>query len=73
MMDSQKKAEKIGSFSALKQELKKISWTSKEELVTCVKIVLGAMFILGLGIYAVDLSLRGILEGIGRVLQWIGL
>lgn len=55
----------------LKAELKKVSWTSKEELVLFTKIVLGSTFFLGLGIYLVDLSIKGVLELIKVVLHFI--
>lgn len=46
----------------LKDELKKVSWASKAELVSGTKVVIGSMFFLGIGIYVVDLVIKGILE-----------
>ena len=39
----------------MKEEMKRVSWTSKEDLFSFGKIVIGAIFALGLGIYLVDL------------------
>jgi len=53
----------------VKTEFKKISWTSKEELQTYTKIVVGATFLCGMGVYMIDLLIRGglsLLEGIAR-------
>lgn len=56
----------------MKEEMKKVSWTSKEELRTCGKIVVGAIFFLGIGIYLVDLFIRLTLSGIGNLVRLIG-
>lgn len=58
-------------FSELKQEFKRISWTSKAELRAYTKIVIGAIFIVGLGIYVVDLVARGALDGLGGLVRAI--
>lgn len=58
-------------FQDMKEEMKKVSWTTKEELVTCTKIVIGAIFVLGLGIYVVDLVIRYVLIGIGNLIHLI--
>lgn len=52
--------------------MKKVSWTSKEELKTCGKIVIGSIFVLGLGIYLIDLFIRLVLSGIGNLVRLIG-
>ena len=49
-------------FQEMKQEMKKVSWTTKEELLVCTKIVVSAIFALGMGIYAVDLFIRFVLH-----------
>jgi len=54
-----------------KEELKKVSWTTKDELKFFTKIVVGATFILGMGIYVVDLLIKGSLQLIGNVVHWI--
>ena len=48
----------------LKEELKKVSWTTKEELLSCTKVVVLSTFIFGMGIYLVDLMIKGVLQSI---------
>ena len=68
-----KKAKGKGNFfQAMKEEMKKVSWTSKDELKTCGKIVIGSIFSLGIGIYLVDLFIRLTLDGIGNLVRSIG-
>ena len=68
-----RKAKKKGSFfQDMKEEMKKVSWTSKDELKTCGKIVIGSIFVLGIGIYLVDLLIRLTLDGIGNLFRLIG-
>ena len=64
---------KIGSsyINELKAELKKVTWTTKEELIFFTKIVIGSTFALGLGIYAVDLLIKGVLNGFGALIHLI--
>lgn len=59
-----KKKNRVGFLQSMKDELKKVSWTSKEELATCTKIVVGATAFFGVGIYVVDLVVRSVLQGI---------
>ena len=59
-------------FHDMKEEMKKVSWTSKEELKICGKIVIGSIFVLGIGIYLVDLFIRLTLDGIGNLVRLIG-
>lgn len=67
-----KKAKKASFLHNMKEEMKRVSWTTKEELRTCGKIVIGAIFFLGLGIYLVDLFIRLVLNGIGNLVRLIG-
>ena len=55
----------------LKEELQKVTWTTKDELALCTKIVVGATFMLGLGIYIADLVIKGFLNGIGSFVHLI--
>ena len=48
----------------VKAELKKIDWTSPEELQVYTKIVVAGTFILGLGIYVFDVLVQGLLSGL---------
>jgi preprotein translocase subunit SecE len=65
------KPSKAGYVRELKEELGKVTWTSKEELILFTKIVIGATFALGLGIYGVDLLIKGVLNGFGTLVHLI--
>ena len=56
-------------FSDFKNELKKVSWSTKEELKLCTKIVVGSIFFLGIGIYLVDIFIRSFLLSIEFLLN----
>jgi preprotein translocase subunit SecE len=55
----------------LKDELRKVSWTTKEELKFSTKAVIGTTFVLGLGIYLVDLIIKGCLDFISIAVHYI--
>ena len=55
----------------LKAELSKVSWTTKEELKFSTKAVISTTFVLGLGIYLVDLVIKGCLDNISLVVHYI--
>ena len=55
----------------LKEELKKVTWTTKGELILFTKVVVGSTFSLGLGIYGVDLFIKGVLNGFGALIHLI--
>ncbi len=55
----------------LKEELKKVSWTTKEELRLSTKIVIGAIFLFGLGIYLFDLVIKGALDFIALIVHFL--
>ena len=55
----------------LKEELKKVSWTTQEELKFSTKMVVGATFFLGMGIYFVDLVIKGCLDLVTLVVHFI--
>ncbi len=67
----QVKKAKTAYVRELKEELKKVTWTSREELFLCTKIVIGATFVLGLGIYFSDLCIKGALNAVAYVAHWI--
>ncbi|QVL55110.1 MAG: preprotein translocase subunit SecE [Simkaniaceae bacterium] len=69
---AKKKAKKANFLHNMKEEMKRVTWTTKDELRTCGKIVIGAIFFLGLGIYLVDLLIRLVLNGIGNLARLIG-
>ena len=47
---------------SLKGEISSIHWTSKEELRVYTKIVVGATFFFGMGVYLVDLAIHGVMN-----------
>ncbi|MDN3506615.1 MAG: preprotein translocase subunit SecE [Simkaniaceae bacterium] len=70
-LDKKKRKDPFSFISELKEELKKVSWTTKTELVSATKIVIISIFCFGIGIYAVDLVVKGLLELIKRTLLFI--
>jgi len=58
-------------IQGLKDELKKVTWTTKDELVLCTKVVVGATFCLGIGIYIIDLGIKGFLNGFSGIVHLI--
>ena len=56
-------------FREVQNELKKVTWTSKEELIFCTKAVVAATFIFGFSIYIVDLGIRGVFQAIGTLFR----
>lgn len=67
-----KRASRASFIQEMKDELKKVSWTTKDELRLCGKIVIGAIFALGIGIYTVDLLIKLVLDGAGYFVRLIG-
>ena len=66
-----KEKRKTSYFKEVKEEMKKVSWTPKKELIFCTKAVIIATFFFGLSIYAVDLGIQGILRMAALVVQRI--
>ncbi|MBX7067473.1 MAG: preprotein translocase subunit SecE [Parachlamydiales bacterium] len=62
---------KSSYFREVQSELKKVSWTSKEELIFCTKAVIIATFVFGLTIYVADLAIRGVLQTAASLVQRI--
>lgn len=59
---------RVGEFvGEVKQELRRIDWTNKEELKLYTKIVLCSAFFFGMLIYCFDLVVQGALRGV----QWV--
>jgi|GEM_PF-526610 len=61
----------FGYIQELKTELRKVSWTTKEELKFSTKAVIGTTFVLGLSIYLVDLVIKGCLDFISFAVHYI--
>lgn len=68
---TQKKS-KLSFFRQVQEELKKVTWTTKDELKTCTKIVVGSTFLFGSGIYLADIAIREGLELIRFVFRLFG-
>lgn len=69
LLNAWKPQEFIGE---IKDELKKISWTSPAELKVYTQIVVGATFFFGMGIYILDLFIQGVLNGLAMAIRLIG-
>jgi preprotein translocase subunit SecE len=69
LLSSWKPQEFIGE---IKDEFKKISWTSPEELKVYTQIVVGATFFFGMGIYILDLFIQSVLNGLAVAIRLIG-
>lgn len=66
---SQKKAQEF--VTEIKGEIRKITWTNREELLTYTKIVIAMTFIFGMLIYFMDLAIQGTLYGLNYLLYLI--
>lgn len=55
----------------LKEELRKVSWTTKEELKFSTRMVVLSMLFFGMGIYFVDFLIKGSLDLVKTVLHFI--
>jgi len=55
----------------LKEELKKVSWTTREELRFATKAVVLSTLVFGLGIYLEDFIIRGFLNAIKMTVHFI--
>lgn len=68
--DSSRKKVKFREWiEEVKHEVKVIHWTSKEELKVYTQIVVGATFMLGMGVYLVDLLIHGALNTLNFVIR----
>lgn len=57
-----KERKKNSYFREVQAELKKVTWTSKEELIFCTKTVIIATFLFGFAIYFVDVIVHRVLD-----------
>jgi len=62
---------KLSYLRELRNELKKISWTSKTEIIFSTKVVIIATFVFGFAIYGVDFMIRGAMNMLGAIMQSI--
>lgn len=56
---------------SVKEEFAKVTWTEPNELRLYSKLVVGATFIFGLGIYCVDIAIQSVLHTLGVVFHFI--
>jgi preprotein translocase SecE subunit len=67
---AKEKAKKRSFFlflQELKDELKKVSWTTQAELKVSVKVVIVSTFLFGFCVYLADLVIKMGLQGIGSL------
>lgn len=62
---------KVSYFREVQNELKKVTWTSRAELILSTKTVIFSTFFFGLAIYCVDLMIRGGLDGLNTIFRMI--
>ncbi len=60
-----------GFLTGLKSEFSKITWTPKDELFQCTKVVIFFVFVFGFGIYLTDLFIKGGLNWLNFLVQKI--
>jgi preprotein translocase SecE subunit len=58
-------------FRQVQQEFKRITWTTKADLISMTKIMLGATLIGGFSIYFADLVVQSVLQGMMNAIRWI--
>ena len=63
--------EKVSYLRAVQNELKKVTWTPRKELIVSTKAVIMATFCFGITIYVADLAIRWSLDGVGSLLRLI--
>ncbi len=66
---TRRKMRSLEWIGGIKQEFKKITWTSRSELKTYTKVVVGSMLVVGLAIYGTDVAVQGILSGISSLIK----
>ena len=62
----------IGFVGDMKQEFRKIEWTSAGELKSYTKIVLISTFLFGMVVYLIDVAIQGVLGGINLLVKLFG-
>jgi preprotein translocase SecE subunit len=63
--------EKVSYLRAVQNELKKVTWTPRKELIVSTKAVIMATFCFAFAIYVADLAIRWSLDGVGSLLRLI--
>ena len=70
-MTIQTEKKKVSYFREVQNELKRVTWTTKEELIFSTKAVVIATFVFGIAIYVVDLGVKGTLDLARNFVQMI--
>ena len=55
----------------VKGEMKKITWTTQDELRTYTKIVVASTFVCGMSIFLIDVFIQNMLQGLGTLVRLI--
>jgi len=61
---------KSSFVTSVKSEFKKVSWTTKDELIFNTKVVVGATLTFALSIYLADMVIRGIYLLLQMLVRW---
>lgn len=70
--ESSSKSLALAAFlGGVKEEFKKITWTSPEEMRSYAKIVVGMTFCCGIAIYLVDLAIQSTLSIISSIFHFM--
>ena len=64
-----KEKAKVSYLRSVQNELKKVTWTPRKELIVLTKAVIIATFCFAFTIYLADLAIRGTLDGVGSLLR----
>ena len=67
-----KEEKKLSYLREVQNELKKVTWTTRQELLLSTKAVVIATFVFGFAIYLADLGIRGALELLSALVRLIG-
>jgi preprotein translocase subunit SecE len=59
----------FGYIQELKDEIKKINWTTQEDLKFATKMVVLSTIVFGLGIYLTDFFVKGSLDAVKNILH----
>lgn len=62
---------KVSYLRGVQAELKKVTWTSKKELVLSAKVVVLSIFVFGFSIYLVDLTIRPVIDFLGSLVRML--
>lgn len=71
ILPQKEKLKKKVFFASTWEEMQKVSWPEKKDLFFSTKSVIFATLLSGMVIYAVDLSIRGVLGGVASLFHWV--